>query len=398
MKYIFVGGLYPKERIEEIRNQGDNSMGIAANVLQWSLVDGLDSFYSNLKIVTTPYISTYSKNNYTLYFEKSIFSHNNGSSDFCVGFLNLPLIRQVSRFYNLKRTLNKVIKKGDKCTFFIYGVHSPFLKAVLSLHKHSEIKTCLIVTDLPQYMSESKNIIKKFFKKIDSYIIRNCIRKIDSFVLLTKYMYDPLKINSRPWTLIEGIYNTNDEVECVQEKDGLKRILYTGGLYKRNGIIDLVHAFMEIDNNNYRLIICGEGSDKAEIIFSAEKDDRIIYKGSINREEVLDLQRKCDLLINPRKAEGEYTKYSFPSKTMEYLASGTPTLLYELPGIPEEYYDYCYSLSNDRSVSLSQKIIEVLNKPEEELKIFGLKAREFILKNKNPEKQCEKISKMINNL
>ena len=41
--------------------------------------------------------------------------------------------------------------------------------------------------------------------------------------------------------------------------------------------------------------------------------------------------------MNPRSADAEYTKYSFPSKTIEYLATGVPVVMNRLPGIPEEY-------------------------------------------------------------
>lgn len=400
MNYIFLGGLYPHERLNDIRKQGDNSMGIAANALQWSLLTGLDKFYPNIKVITVPYISTFPKKNKTIYFKKSIFSHKKGSRDICVGFFNLPLIRIASRYINLVRILKKVVDNNKKTIIFIYGIHSPFLKAVTNLYKRNKlIKTCLIVTDIPQFnIMGKRDPIYLFFKKLDFRIIDNSIDKIDSFVLLSKYMRDPLNVKDRPWTLVEGIYNLNDDIKTNEYKDGLRRILYSGSLHERNGIMNLVHTFMKIDNVNYRLVICGEGDSREKIENAALKDERIIFKGLVNREKVLELQKKCDLLVNPRTSDGEYTKYSFPSKTMEYLASGTPTLLYKLPGILEEYYDYCYSISKDGSESLYQKIIEVLNKPNDELKLFGLKAREFILKNKNPEKQCEKISKMINNL
>ena len=38
--------------------------------------------------------------------------------------------------------------------------------------------------------------------------------------------------------------------------------------------------------------------------------------------------------VNPRQNNEEFTKYSFPSKTMEYLASGVPVVAYKLDGIP----------------------------------------------------------------
>lgn len=400
MEYIFIGGLYPKERLDEIRSQGDNSMGIAANVLQWSLLTGLDKYYPNIKVITVPYISTFPKKNKTIFFRKSLFSHKKGAKDFCVGFLNLPLIRIISRYFNLIKTLKSNIDINKETIIFIYGIHSPFLKATIKLAgRNALIKTCLIVTDIPQYnISGKKNSIYLFLKKLDLRIINQSIDKIDSFVLLSKYMCQPLNVKNRPWTLVEGIYNNNDDVETIKYKDNIKRILYSGSLAERYGILNLVEAFMKIESVNCKLIICGDGDCRSKIENYSLIDQRIIYKGLINREEVLKLQKKCDLLVNPRTPDGEYTKYSFPSKTMEYLASGTPTLLYRLPGIPDEYYEYCYSIYNAGDNSLYDKITEILEKPKDELKSFGLMAREFILKNKNPEKQCEKIVKMINKL
>jgi glycosyltransferase involved in cell wall biosynthesis len=101
------------------------------------------------------------------------------------------------------------------------------------------------------------------------------------------------------------------------------------------------------------------------------------------------------LLVNPRTPEGEFTRFSFPSKTMEYLASGVPTLLYKLPGIPEEYYKYCYTLEDVSPTALADKITEILRSDAIELQEKGKKAREFILAEKNPEVQCNKIYQLI---
>ena len=94
------------------------------------------------------------------------------------------------------------------------------------------------------------------------------------------------------------------------------------------------------------------------------------------------------------------SKYSFPSKDIEYLVSGTPTLIYQLPGIPTEYYDYCYSLGpNELSVAdLGKKINEILSLPDSINEALGQSARNFIIEKKNYKVQAEKITKLISNL
>ena len=99
---------------------------------------------------------------------------------------------------------------------------------------------------------------------------------------------------------------------------------------------------------------------------------------------------KMILYLSPNKY-----KYSFPSKTMEYLASGTPTLLYRLPGIPDEYFNYCFVVDGLGIKALQVKIEEVLNLSHEDLELTGKRARDFILKQKNPIQQCKKIFQLI---
>ena len=150
-----------------------------------------------------------------------------------------------------------------------------------------------------------------------------------------------------------------------------------------------------LKNENYSLIICGRGDSEEYVKNMATKDRRIQYLGSIPHDEILQLQRTASLLVNPRTPEGIYTKYSFPSKTMEYLASGTPTLLYELPGITKEYYHYCYSLNDQSITALAEKVDEVLSLSIEERTKLGEKAQQFILDTKNATIQCTKILELI---
>ena len=101
----------------------------------------------------------------------------------------------------------------------------------------------------------------------------------------------------------------------------------------RFGIRDLIAAFNEIDDKEFSLWICGFGLDQPFVEVAAKNDSRIIYWGLVEQNRVFEMQQQATLLVNPRKGDAEFTKYSFPSKTMEYMASGTPTVMYKLPGL-----------------------------------------------------------------
>ena len=92
-----------------------------------------------------------------------------------------------------------------------------------------------------------------------------------------------------------------------------------------------------ICSNDVELWICGSGDAKDIIEDEAQKDSRIKYFGLVDSQTALKMQHQATILVNPRTSDGEYTKYSFPSKNMEYMVSGTPVLTTDLPGMPKEH-------------------------------------------------------------
>ena len=104
------------------------------------------------------------------------------------------------------------------------------------------------------------------------------------------------------------------------------------------------------------------------------------------------------MLVNPRQNTGEYVKYSFPSKLMEYMASGTPVVAYPLAGVPQDYREYFYLVPDHEIDSLASTIQRVLATPGEERSRIGQRARDFVLQEKSPEVQTAKILQMISDI
>jgi glycosyltransferase involved in cell wall biosynthesis len=399
MKILFIGSFYPNHLDLYLKLNSKKGLDNAANNFQWSFINGLDKICHKLTLITQPAIKSY-----PLYFKKarldeSNFTQSNKYFGYVVGYYNIPLIKHISKSINL---YNKIIKLNinDTKIVFVYSIHSPFLIAVsIFKKKYKNVRICLIVPDLPQFMSGSKSRLYLFLKWIDNYLIKYTLENIDCFVLLTRAMKDELKINNKPFVVVEGISNDNSQqtlshknVKSIADK---RIILYTGALSKRYGITNLLEAFKNIESDKYELWICGTGDASNLIEKMAKYDHRVKYYGYVSHDEVIKFQTKATVLVNPRTSEGEYTKYSFPSKTLEYLSSGTPTILHRLEGIPTEYYDYCYVAEEQSSNGLKETILFVCEKDESELVQFGKIAQEFVLKNKNAKVQAQKIIKMI---
>lgn len=406
MKTILLFGMFPSQNYQEIINNSKGVIQYAADALQKSFIEGLGSLIENLEIVNLPYIGSYPNRYKKFFLRNETFEYttqnNHRIAGINIGFCNLTGYKMYSRYINTLHYLDCFLKRSkEEVTIVIYAIYTPFIKACVELKHKYKLRIVLIVPDLPEYMGGKRTFILDRLREHNKKILTQLYREIDGYVLLSKYMADELPIKNKPWTVVEGIFNNVSDfvlARAEHKENTVKTVFYSGTLAKRYGVLNLVEAFSKLNNINYKLEICGAG-DGLEIIKDySRKDSRIIYKGQLPRNEVLELQRQAFLLINPRTPEGEFTKFSFPSKTMEYLASGTPTLLYKLPGIPDEYYDYCFSLEDTSISALSQKIDEILSMDYEVLKIKSLSAQKFILENKNPIAQSQKVVNLINQI
>ena len=77
------------------------------------------------------------------------------------------------------------------------------------------------------------------------------------------------------------------------------------------------------------------------------------------------------------------------------MASGTPLLTTQLPGIPQEYYDYVFTIDGDTSEAVTGALREVLSRPREELRRKGLAAQEFVRNKKNNVIQAGRILQLL---
>ena len=97
------------------------------------------------------------------------------------------------------------------------------------------------------------------------------------------------------------------------------------------------------------------------------------------------------MLINPRPVGESYTKYSFPSKTIEYMLSGTPLLMTQLEGVPSGYFDHVYSAGDGSFEALRAGLSEAMDATDAQRKEKGERARNFILSRCGAEQQAKRI-------
>ena len=244
-----------------------------------------------------------------------------------------------------------------------------------------------IVTDIPElmvtgYLSRQVKLIYKILDKCSHY------------VFLTEPMNARLNPTGKPYVIIEGICNENTENEKLDHNN---HSIYAGYLDEKYGIKALIEAFILANVDGQELHIYGSGPYAEEAKRIANESDSIVYHGSVLNEIVVAEEKKARLLINPRPSNEEFTKYSFPSKNMEYMASGTPVLTTKLLGMTKDYYEYVYCFEDETVEGMSETLKTILEKDDEQLLEKGKKAQHFVMMQKNNLIQARKILDLVNN-
>lgn len=340
----------------------------------------------NLTVITSPDIKSFPHNKF---FYKKMYDDIDDVS--MVSSLNVPIIKQLWTICSMTKECIKHIRKNDEQTIMIipYIVfrHVATLRIIKFLCG-KKVKGCVIVPDI--FFPNGK--ISKLVNKLTE---RMCVGN-DFFILYTKYMANYLKIESKPYLVIEGYKEIRPQrINCVDDKF---IITYTGSLMKKYGILRLVDAMKYINNMDVELRIYGDGDAFDYVTEAAKQDTRIKFFGLISKEKATNILFESSVLVNPRSSsDGDYVLYSFPSKDIDYLGTGIPSILCKLPGMPESYYDFFIDAGNGTSVELAECIMKVYKMPINERLEFGKKALDFITKRMDPVNQANRIVKMIMN-
>ncbi len=318
---------------------------------------------------------------------KSKKDEENGVRFNYLSFINFKFLRPLSLYLNAKRFIKKWVRDNNDlivCDILNFTL----LKTAIKCRKNAKLVG--IITDLPEILEGKQSAKVKTWNKM--------IRACDYFVVLAEPMIEKLGIKDKPYVVIEGFCDKMMESSDnrLEDKDKNNVIMYSGSIHKKYGISNLVDAFLALNVKNSELHIYGDGDWKENLQRLCKTHNNIKYFGVKDNLDVVKAQTKAILLVNPRPIDEEYVKYSFPSKNMEYLASGTPMLTTKLPSMPSEYNKHCFVVDNNDVDTLKIKLEEILKMGKENLHLFGIKAKNWALKNKNNISMTKKILDMVN--
>ena len=392
MNYLWIGMYLPDVLLADYQQMGFRSLSCLT--AQRQLLDGLRAngvapdTLSGIKPALWPRCRRF-------WIRGRRWREADGSSHTAVGLLNRPLLDRLSRMLCLWLEARRWARRHreEETTVLVYEMHSPYLYAAAAIRRRMpQARVVLLVPDLPAHMDLHMSRFKRLLKRVDGRLIRLLCCRVDRYVLYAAPMASSLGLSPERCIVIEGCLDTSAVLEPPLAEPAAFTMLYCGALEERYGIMSLLDAFDALPGKGWALWFTGAGHAETLIRKRAAADKRIRLFGYLpDRRKVLELQQKATLLLNLRSPQEAASAVCFPSKLLEYMASGRPVLSVHMAGVPDAYRPYLIEAADASSAALKEAIRRAAAMPEAERRRLGMAARDFVLKEKNSREQAARL-------
>lgn len=324
--YLFVGYYVEQKTFDKILNNQINNMSVARQNFEYNLIKGLSEVLAdNIDFVS--YVPT----DGTIKIPSFSLIENTKINHIDINKKDFKSMRVAAAKF--EEFLLKIGEHNYDClNVLMYAINPIFEYILLKYKRKYRINLVTICSEVPSLRRYGNSLAAKLKKSILTFFNE----KFDGYIFFSDHMKDVVKCNSKPFIVLEGIA---PEIRSTPRLDKKNIIMYAGGLANDNQIPYFLECCMKIHEID-EIWICGSGQDENKVSDLSKIDHRIKYFGRLDNDKVLELESKAKFLINFRSPNEKLTKYSFPSKILEYISSGGLVLSTKLEGIPKEYFDY----------------------------------------------------------
>lgn len=363
MKYnvLLLGFTVPSSWGRELPHL-DDQPAVQTFKFGWSLARAINSGVGEVFLASSVPIQNYPRGRKIL-FKGGRFAEG-GIEGLMLGFVNVLLLKHVTRLFSCLVRLPLEIRRRRIGWIVLHGVHTPFLLFGL-LARLFGIRLLVTLTDPAGVVLPTDSALTRMLKRCDASFIRWMVKRADGYMCLSPAMVDSFRL-SKPSICFPGILNAGFQqaVAAIARtpRDGAaeRTIVYAGGLTSAYGVDSLIDAVMAIDVPQVRLVLYGRGDQQGRITELASRDERFRYGGFVGDDELVPALLGADVLVNPRPAGKLFAVLSFPSKLIEYLATGRPLLSTKIASIPPTLIPYFNFVQEEGAEGIRAALLKLL--------------------------------------
>jgi O-antigen/teichoic acid export membrane protein/glycosyltransferase involved in cell wall biosynthesis len=259
------------------------------------------------------------------------------------GFINLPVIKHLSRFVSLVFRSTPAIRSFGASHVLVYSVNSALLLYGVLARFAYGLVPIVIFTDPPGVVLESDGFVRRWLKKLDRQFVRLLLSGFSGQIVVSGFIQKEF-FKGRNSFVLNGFVDDSQPWKSDWSKEAHSvspfRIMYAGTLDENSGVNTLIAAVEELSELNLRLEIYGAGHFEDLAKRAASESDGIYFGGRIDRDQILEKYLEADLLVAPRNPKLVESHFVFPSKIHETMMTAVPVICTRMPAIPDEYFAF----------------------------------------------------------
>lgn len=391
MRVLLLGFAVDEEALANVLAT-DRGMPIQTHRFGWALVRALTSNDVHVDLVVAEPVTDYPHN--SRWFIRGGSFAEAGVIGRSIPFVNVLGVKHLTRYWAARCAVGRLRNRNFDAVM-VHGVNSALLWAAVKIAKSEQVPAVAVVTDAPSLRTGFDNTLTTLLKAFDSQVIRSAVNKLDGVVALTSELAK-MVAPGKPAMVMEGI-----AVAPVAESARLMdratlTAVYAGGLRAEYGVLDLISS-VDRARGSWQLEVYGRGSAEQIVQEASKGNDRIRYGGTLSLDQMALKYASVDVLVNPRPPDQSLARESFPSKLIEYLASGVPVVTTDLPTLPPDYRAHMV-IAQPGPQGLADAIDAVAGMSVAQRREMGARAREFILRTRGIKEQGERIVAFLEEL
>ena len=283
----------------------------------------------------------------------------NGRNHFYYSFVSYKKsFKAFKEVKSISRSIDEAVTDFHSEDFIIIvdTLRVGLLKAALEAKRRYGVKVIGMLTDNPNNIS---GVGKSYIRKILQYA-----SNLDGYLSLTDGLLKVFNKNNKPSYIFEGL--VDEQIEGKNEPID-NYYFFAGSLYERYGVKNLIDAYRDSGLVD-KLLIAGNGPLHRYLFDLEQKDSRILYLSQLPKEKIYSFEKKAIANINPRPLDDKLDEESVPSKLLEYLASGRPTISTKHPKLYEIFKDDVFWIDNSSVEGIKSALKEFSETNQTKLK------------------------------
>lgn len=272
----------------------------------------------------------------------------------------------IGRFSFMWAQTEKVLRNVDKNSIIITDtINSNVFHLASYVAKRKRMPLIGVCTNSPSNITGTNRSYALSVLKL--------AKKLDGTIALTPALNDLFNENGKPSIIIEGLVEDRLPLPC-ENKYG-KYLFYSGSLYEKYGIYNLIQAFNELEIPDYKLLICGHHEGKT-FLEAIRRKKNIRYLGALTNQECIQFQQNAVANINPRPFNEDLDRFTVPGKCFEYLNSSRPMISTKSSRLIKVFQEDAIWMKTGSVEDIKEAINTLLALSKEEQDYLGKKAHE----------------------